>query len=85
MYNSLEENLAMIHETVGYLKQQDREVIYDAEHFFDGFKGNRDYAVQTVLAALKGGADAVVLCDTNGGTLPFEIRDDYQRGRKRFA
>ena len=75
MYNSLEENLAMIHETVGYLKQQDREVIYDAEHFFDGFKGNRDYAVQTVLASLKGGADAVVLCDTNGGTLPFEIRD----------
>ncbi|MEW6671078.1 MAG: citramalate synthase [Thermodesulfobacteriota bacterium] len=73
MYNTLEENLAMIQETVAYLKQQDREVIYDAEHFFDGYKGNRDYAAQTVLAALKGGADAVVLCDTNGGTLPFEI------------
>ena len=73
MYNSLDENLAMIQETVAYLKQQDREIIYDAEHFFDGFKGRRNYAVQTVLAALKGGADAVVLCDTNGGTLPFEI------------
>jgi len=73
MYNSLDENLAMIQETVAYLKAQDREIIYDAEHFFDGFKGHRDYAVQTVLAALKGGADTVVLCDTNGGTLPFEI------------
>jgi len=73
MYNTLDENLAMIQETVAYLKQQDREIIYDAEHFFDGYKGNRDYAVQTVVAALKGGADAVVLCDTNGGTLPFEI------------
>ncbi|MDF1589988.1 MAG: citramalate synthase [Desulfobacterales bacterium] len=74
MYNSLDENLAMIKETIGYLKQQDRDVIYDAEHFFDGFKGNRDYAVETVFAALKGGADTVVLCDTNGGTLPFEIK-----------
>ena len=73
MYNSLDENLAMIQETVGYLKQQDREVIYDAEHFFDGFKANRDYAVQTVFAALKSDADTIILCDTNGGTLPFEI------------
>lgn len=73
MSNTLDENLAMILDTVGYLKQHGREVVYDAEHFFDGFKGNRDYAVQTVLAALKGGADAIVLCDTNGGSLPFEI------------
>jgi len=75
MYNTLDENLAMILETVGYLKQHDREVVYDAEHFFDGFKGNRDYAVQTLLAAIKGGADTVVLCDTNGGSLPFEIEE----------
>jgi len=73
MYNTLDENLAMIRETVEFLKSRKREIVYDAEHFFDGYKGNRDYARDTVLAALKGGADSVVLCDTNGGTLPFEI------------
>ena len=70
---TLEENLAMIYESVEYLKENDREVIYDAEHFFDGYKGNRDYALQTLMTALDGGADFLVLCDTNGGTLPFEI------------
>jgi 2-isopropylmalate synthase len=70
---TLEENLAMIYESVEYLKENDREVIYDAEHFFDGYKNNRDYALQTLMTALDGGADFLVLCDTNGGTLPFEI------------
>jgi 2-isopropylmalate synthase len=73
MANSLEENLAMINHSVGYLKSNGRETIYDAEHFFDGYKHNPDYAVQTLFAALDGGADFIVLCDTNGGTLPFEI------------
>ena len=73
MNNSLEENLAMIRDTVQYLKQNGREVIYDAEHFFDGFKNNSDYAVKTLLAAFESEPDFVVLCDTNGGTLPFEI------------
>jgi 2-isopropylmalate synthase len=73
MKNSLEENLAMIRETVGYLKEKDREVIYDAEHFFDGYKEHPDYAMQTLFAAMEGGADSIVLCDTNGGSLPFEI------------
>jgi 2-isopropylmalate synthase len=75
MNNSLEENLAMIRETVDYLKANNREVIYDAEHFFDGYKENRDYAMQTLFAAMEGGADSIVLCDTNGGSLPFEIED----------
>jgi 2-isopropylmalate synthase len=73
MNNTREENLAMIRETVQYLKANDREVIYDAEHFFDGYKESPDYALQTLAAAMDGGADVVVLCDTNGGTLPFEV------------
>lgn len=73
MNNSLAENLAMIGDTVAFLKQNGREVIYDAEHFFDGYQHNRDYALQTVSAAVDAGADFVVLCDTNGGTLPFEL------------
>ena len=73
MSNTLAENLAMIRDSVAYLKQCDREVIYDAEHFFDGYKNNKAYAVETVSAALESGADFIVLCDTNGGTLPFEI------------
>jgi 2-isopropylmalate synthase len=74
MANTLKENLAMIHESTAYLRSQGREVIYDAEHFFDGFKDNPEYALQTIQAAASGGADIIVLCDTNGGTLPFEIR-----------
>ena len=73
MDNTLEENLAMIKDTVAYLKTEGREVIYDAEHFFDGYRGNPDYAMQTLYAALDAGADALVLCDTNGGTLPFDV------------
>lgn len=73
MSNTLAENLAMIRETVEFLKQHEREVIYDAEHFFDGYKENREYALKTLQAAVEGGADIIVLCDTNGGTLPFEI------------
>ena len=73
MNNTLPENLAMINDSVSFLKQHDREVIYDAEHFFDGYKNNREYALQSLAAALDGGADFIVLCDTNGGTLPFEL------------
>ena len=73
MENRLEENLAMIRDTVACLRRNGREVVYDAEHFFDGFKHNRDYALQTLTAAAEGGADFVVLCDTNGGSLPHDI------------
>jgi 2-isopropylmalate synthase len=70
---SLKENLAMIGETVAYLKSKKKEVIYDAEHFFDGYRANPRYALQTIEAAFTNGAEMIVLCDTNGGTLPSEI------------
>jgi 2-isopropylmalate synthase len=72
--STLDENLAMIYDTVAYLRSQGREVLYDAEHFFDGYKNNPQYALKTIEAAASGGADLIVLCDTNGGTLPFEIQ-----------
>lgn len=68
-----EENLNLIESSVAYLKSQAKEVIYDAEHFFDGYKDNPDYALQTLLAAEHNGADVLVLCDTNGGTLTAEL------------
>src|SRR3989338_1465347 len=67
---SLKENLAMIHDTVSYLKSKKLKVIYDAEHFFDGFRENPEYAIQTIREAVRAGADTIVLCDTNGGSLP---------------
>jgi 2-isopropylmalate synthase len=72
---SLDENLAMIGESVAYTKDQHKEVIYDAEHFFDGYKANPGYALATLREAATGGADVLVLCDTNGGTLPWEVED----------
>jgi 2-isopropylmalate synthase len=72
---TLEENLAMISDSVAFLKQQGREVVYDCEHFFDGFRADREYALATVKAAAAAGADWVTMCDTNGGTLPGTIAD----------
>src|SRR5262249_39890984 len=72
---TLEQNLDMIRDSVGYLKELGREVIYDAEHFFDAYKANRDYALETVRVAAGAGADVLVLCDTNGGSLPWEIEE----------
>ena len=70
---SEEENLEIIEESVSYLKSQGRELIYDAEHFFDGFKDDRAYAMRTLKAAERGGAGVIVLCDTNGGTMTEEV------------
>jgi 2-isopropylmalate synthase len=70
---ALDENLAMIADSVGYLKPRRREVIFDAEHFFDGFKDHPDYALRCLRAAADAGADWLVLCDTNGGSLPEDI------------
>jgi 2-isopropylmalate synthase len=67
------ENLRMIRESLRYLKSLGKEVIYDAEHFFDGARLDLEYALDTVAAAVEGGADCVVLCDTNGGSLPWEV------------
>ena len=71
---SLEENLAMINDSVTYLKGLGLDVIFDAEHFFDGYKANPDYALSTIEAAAAGRADVIVLCDTNGGLMPWELK-----------
>jgi 2-isopropylmalate synthase len=69
-----DENLRMIEESVAYLKRAGRRVIYDAEHFFDGFRADPKYALSTLKAAERGGAEVLVLCDTNGGSLPWQIQ-----------
>ncbi len=71
---SLEKNEEIVEKSLAYLKRHVAEVVYDAEHFFDGYKANPEYALRTLRAALRGGADVVVLCDTNGGSLPSEVR-----------
>ncbi len=72
---TLEENLAMISDSVSYIKSMGREVVFDAEHFFDGFLANQDYALATLRAASEAGADWLVLCETNGGKLPWEVEE----------
>jgi 2-isopropylmalate synthase len=81
---SEEENLKLIGETVAYLKEHGKEVVYDAEHFFDGYIGNAEFALRTLEAAVKAGADVLVLCDTNGGTLPGRLSEICAEVRKRF-
>ncbi|MBW2120144.1 MAG: citramalate synthase [Deltaproteobacteria bacterium] len=71
---SLDENAAMIDDSISFLKSKGLEVIYDAEHFFDGYKKNPAYALDTLKAAVNGGADMIVLCDTNGGSMPHDIQ-----------
>ncbi len=73
LLTTLEDNLRIIEQSVAYLKANGRRVIYDAEHFFDGYKADPAYAIETLQAAIRGGAEMVVLCDTNGGTLPWEV------------
>jgi len=70
---SLEENINMISDSVKFLTSKNKKVFFDAEHFFDGYKENPEYAIQCLKAAYKAGSDRLVLCDTNGGTLPDEI------------
>ncbi len=72
---TFEENLSMIRDTIKFLKENGREVIFDAEHFFDGFKANSGYAIKVLKAAEEGGADTIALCDTNGGTMPRELEE----------
>jgi 2-isopropylmalate synthase len=79
---TLEQNLELIRESVQFLKSKGKEVIYDAEHFFDGYKANPEYALQTLEAAQEAGADCLVLCDTNGGTITEKIRDSVVAAKK---
>lgn len=73
LQTTLQDNLRIIEQSVAYLRSQNRRVIYDAEHFFDGYKADPAYAIETLQAAIRGGAETVVLCDTNGGSLPWEV------------
>jgi 2-isopropylmalate synthase len=68
-----DENLRMIEESVAFLREAGRRVIYDAEHFFDGYRDDPSYSVETLQAAVRGGAEALVLCDTNGGSMPWDV------------
>lgn len=82
---TLEENLSMIKETIRFFKDKGKEVIYDAEHFFDGCKANKEYAFKSLQAAVDGGADTLVLCDTNGGTMPLEIYEMTKQVVEKFT
>jgi 2-isopropylmalate synthase len=79
---SLEENLAMIGDTLAFLRPKTRELFYDAEHFFDGFTADPDYALATLAAAAGAGVDCIILCDTNGGMMPWQIREIMGRVKK---
>ncbi len=82
---SLDENLAMIRDSIAFLRQSTgKPVFYDAEHFFDGLRANRDYALETIRAAVESGAERIVLCDTNGGSLPAQISAGVRAVRERF-
>lgn len=81
---TLAENLAMIGDTIRFLKQQGKEVVFDAEHFFDGYKANAEYALASLAAAAEAGADCLCLCDTNGGTFPDRIAEVTRLVVERF-
>jgi len=80
-----EENLRIIEVSIAWLRRQGRRVIYDAEHFFDGFRADPGYAVETLRAAERGGAETLVLCDTNGGTLPWHVAEVVRAVRERVS
>ena len=81
---SLDENLRMIFESIGYMKKYRDEVLFDCEHFFDGYKSNPGYALKAIKEAESAGANWIVLCDTNGGTLPSEVRSIFEVVKKNY-
>ncbi|NTU74100.1 citramalate synthase, partial [Candidatus Roizmanbacteria bacterium] len=81
---SLADNLSIIEDSLGFLRAHVEYLFYDAEHFFDGFKADRDYALATISRAEAAGAQCIVLCDTNGGTLPMEIQEIVRSVRGHF-
>jgi 2-isopropylmalate synthase len=82
LVTTLDENLRMIADSISFLKKAGFETIFDAEHFFDGYKNNREYALKTLKVAQDAGADWIVLCDTNGGALPSEVREIIKAVKK---
>ncbi|WP_042162827.1 citramalate synthase [Paenibacillus gorillae] len=85
LQTTLEENLAMVYDSIAFLKQRGMEAMFDSEHFFDGYKNNPDYALAVLRKAQEAGADWLVLCDTNGGTLPGEIHEIVSRVRQELS
>ena len=79
------ENLKMIEDSIAYLKKKGRHVIYDAEHFFDGYENNPVYAIDTLKAAVSGGAETIALCDTNGGTVTSRIFEVVEEVREKIS
>lgn len=75
LVTTLEENLRMVYDSIVYLKSQGVEVVFDAEHFYDGYKANPEYSLRVIEAAVRAGADSIDLCETNGGALPFEVEE----------
>jgi len=84
LHTTLERNLEIIRDSLAYLRPQAKTLFYDAEHFFDGFRADRDYALATLEKAVEGGAECLVLCDTNGGNLPGAIREIMAVVKERF-
>ncbi|MGA1862701.1 citramalate synthase [Deferribacter thermophilus] len=82
---TLEQNLEIIYDSIQYLKKRVDNVFYDAEHFFDGYKANKEYALKTLIAAKEAGADCLVLCDTNGGTMPDELVEIIEEVKKEIG
>lgn len=85
IHTTLEENLAMIRDTIRYLKENKKEVLFDAEHFFDGYKAHPEYSLHALEAAIEAGADMLILCDTNGGSLPQDIYEITRRVVETFT
>ena len=81
----LEDNLRIISDSVSFLKKEGKKIFYDAEHFFDGYKANSEYALRAVKAAIEAGAELIVFCDTNGGTLPSEIKIIAQEAKRKLS
>ncbi|HCU97755.1 MAG TPA: citramalate synthase [Chloroflexi bacterium] len=84
LQTNLQENLRMIEQSIAFLKTNNKEVIYDAEHFFDGYFNDPEYAMETIVYAAENGADTIVLCDTNGGTMPWQIGSILEKIRKKL-
>ncbi len=82
---TLDENLKIIEDSIAYMKARGKEIIYDAEHYFDGYKNNPEYALKTLKAAESGGADIIVLCDTNGGCLPSEFQGVVEETKRHIS
>ena len=85
METTLDANLELIEDSIAFLRTKGRQVFYDAEHFFDGYKTDPDYAMKTLDAAAQAGAERIILCDTNGGTMPWEIREIISIIREKYS